>query len=149
MSFLMMLKLIKPNKERTMRHKNSYSYSPCHEKQTICKPYLAHEWTFANPNVKNKYIQVLQYAYDHPGCTRRELHEHVFKTPYVPGNRSSMYAVLLWKDFIDYDHKFRYFITPSGLELLKKAYINGLKNFARLTTNAQQHSKASVNFLYG
>ena len=124
-----------------MRHHNSCPYSYLSEGRTksVDHPCLADEWTFAKPNASHKYIKVLQCILDNPNLTRAEVHEKVFRTKYTSGNRSSMWSVLLWRDFIDYNKDFKYAITPKGMELLKTACINELAS--RFNTTKESISK--------
>ena len=110
-----------------MRHRNStsYSYMPGRH-EPVDRPYLWREWTFTRRSAKYRLAQVIQCLVDHPGISRRELHEAVFKQKFTPGNHSNFYSNALWHDFIDYDCKFKYYVTPKGIEFLKQSYVNDL-----------------------
>ena len=115
-----------------MRHVNFYSYIGCKEKFHIPKPYLWRDWTFANPKQNYGYVKILKCILENPGLKRREIHEKVFGCRFEPGNRSCLYAVMLWADLIDYDAKFRYTITQRGKKLLKKLFVNSIASMHKI-----------------
>lgn len=120
-----------------MRHYNpvnsSWMWNPLHRKgDKVTRPYQM-PYTFTRPSAKRTYIKVIQYVYDHPKCSRFDIQVDIFgykRTEphklYARGNQSSLFANLLYADFIDYDKNYRYTITEKGLALLKQAYINDL-----------------------
>ena len=120
-----------------MRHRfnSSYSCLTCRHEH-VEKPYLWREWTFTRRSSKTRLAQVLQYLVDHPGATRRQLHEAVFKQKFNPGQHSNFYSNALWHDFIDYDKHFKYVATAKGLEFLRDAYANDLAKLFKTTASS-------------
>lgn len=86
------------------------------------EPYEIDRLSFSKPSPERRYIQLIKWIAEHPQCTRREAQLGVWNTT-SPGYQSATFAVLLYKDFIDYDKNFRYTVTESGKQLLKKAGI--------------------------
>ena len=87
-------------------------------------PY-SQEYRCIYPSMKRKYMRVVQYVADHDGCSRKDITHAIWNRKlFVEGYQSNMYANIIYLGFIEYDKKFRYHITPKGLTLLKKAYIN-------------------------
>ena len=109
-----------------MRHRfnSSYSCLTCRHEH-VEKPYFWREWTFTRRSSKTRLAQVLQYLVDHPGATRRQLHEAVFKQKFNPGQHSNFYSNALWHDFIDYDKHFKYVVidTINGLMVAEEMRI--------------------------
>lgn len=107
-----------------MRHINpiSHSYFSFHRGERIQVPYLIDNWNFSRPSLKRRYIQVVKWIAEHPQCTRKEVQLGIWNTM-KRGYQSSLFAVLLFEDFIDYDKKFKYTVTERGKSLLKKAGI--------------------------
>ena len=116
-----------------MRHKNIYLNPPGFSRKAntayvIDKPYCHCNYTYKKPSMKRRYMQVIQFIADHDGCSRRECTAYIWNgndpARVGRGEMSIVYSNLLWKDFIDYDKKFRYHVTEKGLKLLKEAYLN-------------------------
>ena len=108
-----------------MRHCNpvSTSYFQHYRGIPICTPYNVNNWDFSRASQKRRYIQVVKWIAEHPFCTRKEVQRGVWNIT-SPGYQSSLFAVLLYEDFIDYDKNFKYTVTERGKSLLKKAGIN-------------------------
>ena len=81
-------------------------------------------YTYANPTKNRRYVQVLQYVYDHPKCLLKKFFAYVFGKPHDPGSHSSLFARMIEDGLFEYDSKYRYTILPKGLDILKKSYIN-------------------------
>ena len=113
-----------------MRHRNFawrnpnryYFYHKLGE--PITRPYLDGNYTWTKPNKDRRYVQILQYVYDHPNCKRSDIHEAVFHCHFSTGSNSSLYACMLADDLIDYNKKYQYTITKTGMKILKQAYVN-------------------------
>lgn len=107
-----------------MRHRNpiSTSYFSFHRGERVTVPYLAKNWNFSRASQNRRYVQVVKWIAEHPQCTRKEVQLGVWNTK-GRGYQSSLFATLLYKDFIDYDKKFKYTVTERGKSLLKKAGI--------------------------
>lgn len=111
-----------------MRHKNCYKnlhsffHSAPGKTYVISHPYQD-LYTYSKPSMKFKYMKLIQFIADHPNCSRREASIGVWGG-YSHGYQSGPFSNLLYHDYIDYDTKFRYHVTPKGEELLKKAYLS-------------------------
>ena len=125
-----------------MRHYNpkcsSYCWNPIHRKgDIVTRPYLM-PYSFTRPSASRTYIKVIQYIYDHPKCARFDIQVGVFgyrdnalSKELARGNQSSLFANLLYADFIDYDKQYRYTVTEKGLKLLKQAYLNDMAKLVK------------------
>lgn len=91
--------------------------------EVIDCPYQYGNWTWSKPNKNRRYVQILQYVYDHSKCTRAEIYEAVFGRKFFPGSHSKTFANMLYDDLIDYDKNYKYTITDYGMEILKKSYV--------------------------
>ena len=107
-----------------MRHLNpiSTSYFSFHRGVRVVVPYSIDNWNFSRASQKRRYVQVVKWIAEHPQCTRKEVQLGVWNTS-GRGYQSSLFATLLFEDFIDYDKKFKYTVTEHGKSLLKKAGI--------------------------
>lgn len=80
---------------------------------------------FKNASNKNTYVKFLRYIADNPGSTRKEILDGLGRLKGAAdggrGQNSSLFSQLLYLDLIDYDDKFKYFITDKGEEVLEKA----------------------------
>jgi hypothetical protein len=87
---------------------------------------------FKNASSKNTYVKFLRYIADNPGSTRKEILDGLGRLKGAAcggrGQNSSLFAQLLYLDLIDYDDKFKYFITDKGEEVLEKANKNDEKD---------------------
>jgi hypothetical protein len=74
----------------------------------------------------------LRYIADNPGSTRKEILDGLGRLKGAAcggrGQNSSLFAQLLYLDLIDYDDKFKYFITGKGEEVLETAKKNDEKD---------------------
>lgn len=125
-----------------MRHFNPTHRSLWHNhnRPYVCdKPYQRC-YKYTHPTDKCWYVKILQYVYDHPGCSRNEIlcgiFPRWFKTPadakkWGRGYASNTFANMLFDDLIDYDKTYHYTIQKKGLEVLKRAYVDEIlkKNF--------------------
>ena len=99
---------------------------------TITAPYNNGNRTYAKPDVTRRYIQIIQYVADHPGCKRPEIYEAVFGGKFSHGSQSEIFSELLYDDLIDYDTKtFKYVATPKGMKLLKVAYLRSMEKLVK------------------
>ena len=99
---------------------------------TITEPYSNGNRTYAKPDVTRRYIQIIQFVHDNPGCKRPEIYEAVFGGKFSHGSQSEIFSELLYDDLIDYDTKtFKYVATPKGVELLKVAYLRSMERFVK------------------
>lgn len=110
-----------------MRHHNPTSRN-IFSKDYGCKvytPYLNGNWTWTKPTSERSYIKVLKFVAEHPYCKRID----IIRAIWLPnatkekskGYMSSLFACLLFDNFLDYNSKFEYIITNHGYELLRKA----------------------------
>lgn len=129
-----------------MRHINPISRSifSRHHGRPVYEPYESqyidsyNNSGFKNAKPSNRYVQILQYIADHPGCKRFDVNVHLLDIrrghhediPWscVRGQYCTIFAQLLYIDLIDHDEKFRYTITPAGEKVLKTAYLNSMKD---------------------
>ena len=83
---------------------------------------------FKNASSKNTYVKFLRYIADNPGSTRKEILDGLGRLKGAAdggrGQNSSLFAQLLYLDLIDYDDKFKYFITDKGEKVLETAKKN-------------------------
>lgn len=95
----------------------------------VTVPYLNSNYSFTKPSPTRTYIKVIKYVAEHPNCKRVDIQHAVWKinpevgAKYLRGDNSSLFAVLLYRDFIDYNDKYEYTVTGKGLKLLKEAGI--------------------------
>ena len=97
---------------------------------TICRPTNWGNRNYSKPNGKRRYVQIVQYVADHPGCKRPEIYEAVFGGKFNHGSQCEIFANMLYDDLIDYDPRtFRYVATEKGYEVLKRAYVADMEIF--------------------
>lgn len=112
------------------------------------KPANNLEMKFSKPTLSRVYIQWLKWFAAHPKATRREFlldfygdvinsrrnariafnKKHkgkiihcVSNDPRAYFNPSSYFAILLYRNYLDYDKKFRYRVTAKGMRLIAAA----------------------------
>jgi hypothetical protein len=93
------------------------------------KPYLYGQWKWNNATPSRRYIQILQYIFDHPKCKRSDIITHFYGIPKAlgRGHISSLFSCMLFDDLIDYDRTYCYVITEKGKTLLRNTYLNAVK----------------------
>ena len=75
-------------------------------------------YTFKNPTPNRRYVQILKFVNEHPGCKRTDILKGVFKT-----NRrtcSTTFSQMLYADILDYNEKFEYKVTRKGKNILRR-----------------------------
>lgn len=102
-----------------MKHHNStICLSKCHR-----EPYNYGDYKWTRPNRERRYVQVLQYVYDHPNCKRKDIIGGVFKRfKFIEGYQSSLFSNMLYDDLIAYDKNYQYTITNIGRKILMSAW---------------------------
>lgn len=84
------------------------------------KPYHYGNYSWTKCNKNRKYVQVLQYIWNNPNCTRTEIINAIWnKFIAINGYQSQLFSHMIFDNLIDYDKKYRYTITSKGLEILK------------------------------
>ena len=120
-----------------MRHRNPISHSTFSGNygRKVYTPYLDGNWTWTKPTPERAYIKVLKYVAEHPRCKRLDIIRAIWRPNANKltsrGYMSSLFACLLFEDFLDYNSKFEYTITRLGCELLRNA---GIKEITVVTT---------------
>lgn len=111
-----------------MRHhditRHQWTFTNPHVGTVIYRPYNYGNWSWTKPNKDRRYVQILQFVYDHPNCTRAEIYEAVWGGKFTSGSQSKTFANMLYDDLIDYDKNYRYTIRPFGMKILKQSYVN-------------------------
>ena len=110
-----------------MRHRNPKSYSIFYKSGTERRvPYTYGKYTYGKPSPERAYVKVVKFVAEHPNCKRIDIIRGIWRPnakAFMRGHQSSLLANLLYEDFIDYNRKYEYSITPKGYELLKRAGI--------------------------
>lgn len=112
-----------------MRHHNPFSCDRFggNYGRRVYIPYLNGNWTWTKPTPERAYIKVLKFVNEHPRCKRIDIIRAIWcpnaTKESSKGYMSSLFACLLFEDFIDYNSKFEYTITHNGWKLLYKAGI--------------------------
>jgi hypothetical protein len=115
-----------------MRHHNPISCRgwSVNYGRKVYTPYLDGNWTWKKPTPERSYIKVLKFVAKHPHCKRIDIIRAVWCPNATKessrGYMSSLFACLLFDNFLDYNSKFEYTITQNGCKLLYKA---GIKDF--------------------
>lgn len=111
-----------------MRHYNPVIRSPWRGTIKIKDRPYERPYTYARPSMKCKYVQILDYVANHPGCKRFDIICDVWhfsrelNTPKtLRGQCSLTFSNLLYDDLLDYDSHFRYTVTPKGMAILNLA----------------------------
>lgn len=77
---------------------------------------------FKHPRKNSAGPRIVAFIANNPFCTRRQILEAVMqRKDYTCGQHSCTFSNLLWRDYIDYDSKYRYVVRSAGLEYLKRA----------------------------
>jgi len=119
-----------------MRHRNPKSasyFSPRHGEKCY-SPYLK-PYTYTRPTPARAYVKVVKFIAEHPDCKRIDVIRGLWRPNAnafdARGFQSSLFANLLYADFIDYNSKHEYNATQKGYDLLKHA---GLKTLTVIKT---------------
>lgn len=113
-----------------MRHRNPISHSMFSGNygRKVYTPYLDGNYTWTKPTPERSYIKVLKFVAEHPRCKRIDIIRAIWYPNATKessrGSMSSLFACLLYDNFLDYNSKFEYTITSRGYELLCQAEIN-------------------------
>ena len=79
---------------------------------------------------RKTYVKILQYVYDHDGCTRKDILKGIGqydgRASDGRGQLSSIFSQLLYVDVLDYDKHYKYHLGKNGLKVLGQAYNNEL-----------------------
>jgi hypothetical protein len=116
-----------------MRHRNPTSCSRFSGNygRKVYAPYRNGNWTWTKPTRERSYIKVLNFVAKHPGCKRIDIIRAVWRPNITKENSrgymSSLFACLLFDNFLDYNSKYEYTITRRGYHLLCEAQINTLR----------------------
>lgn len=107
-----------------MRHYNPTSHSSLRGDygRKIYTPYLNGHWTWTKPTHERSYIKVLKFVAKHPRCKRIDIIRAIWRPNATKlnsrGYMSSLFACLLFDNFLDYNSKYEYIVTYRGYDLL-------------------------------
>lgn len=77
---------------------------------------------------RKTYVKILQYVYDHDGCTRKDIlrgiGQYDGRAGDGRGQLSSIFSQLLYVDVLDYDKHYKYHLGKNGMKVLGHAYNN-------------------------
>ena len=112
-----------------MRHHNPTVWTYTHPTGcTIYKPYENGNYTYKLASPECVYVKVLKFVAEHPNCKRFD----IIKSLWCPnatsakecrGERSSLFACLLYDDLLDYNTNYEYSLTKKGYDVLRRAGI--------------------------
>ena len=97
-----------------MRHVNAISRAYAEPGNKPCQI----EYTFKCPTPNRRYVQILQFVAEHPGCKRTDILKGVFHTK--RRTCPTTFANMLYADILDYNERFEYKVTRKGKALLRK-----------------------------
>ena len=98
-----------------MRHVNRISCAYLEKGNKPCQI----KYTFKNPTPDRRYVQILKFVAEHPGCRRTDILKEVFHT--TRRTCPSTFSQMLYANILDYNERFEYKVTRKGKNILKKA----------------------------
>jgi len=102
-----------------MRHINRVSsYFWQKHKGPRMSPYIPLHFRIMKKD--RNWAKILLFIANNPGCKRRDILIGINAKHVTRGQHSTVFANLLYKDFIDYHNGFRYYITLAGCDMLEK-----------------------------
>ena len=83
---------------------------------------------FESALLRKTYVKILQYVYDHDGCTRKDILRGIGQLEGRKcngrGQLSNIFSQLLYIDVLDYDKHYKYHLGKNGMKVLGQAYNN-------------------------